>query len=74
MTYDQMKLMTMGSLLDASMDPHLDAQERLQAAEAIMARLPGWDGQMLDLDPAQRGQLNWLVHWASMTRPMELAA
>lgn len=74
MTYNQLKSMSMASLLDASHDTRRNPQEQLQAAEAVLAFLPGWDGQVLDLDPGQRGQLEWLVDWANMTEPLELAA
>lgn len=60
MTYDELKEMSLASLLDASADEKRDPQERLQASEAVLARLPDWDGQKLDLEPAQRTRLDEL--------------
>lgn len=66
MTYDQLKAMPLGDLVDmATLDEH-NEQEQLQAREAALARLPEWDGQGLLGDQLQR-----LIH---MAREAELEA
>ncbi len=55
-----MREMSLASLLDVSVDEGRDSQERLQASEAALARLPSWDGQILGLSPAQRARLDEL--------------
>jgi len=65
MRYDELMSMDMGGLVDASHDKRRTAQERLQATEAIMARIPEWDGGLLDLSSGQQARLRAIVFWAN---------
>ncbi len=60
MTYDELMGMDMGALLEAIMDQNRSEQERIQAREAALARLPTWNGVATD---DQRAILKELVRW-----------
>lgn len=66
MTFNMlMNEMTMASLLNLTGNGDALEQDRLQAAEAVLARLPSWDGQILELDTDEQLALAVIVREAA---------